>query len=249
MTIRRRTLLKTMLAGGAGVAAVKMPAVWAQTSPIKIGLLTVKSGPLAQAGSQMSQGIATFLKQRNNTLGDRAIELLTADTGGNPVGAKTKLSELVDRDNVNIILGPFAAYELLAISDYVRQRQIPVLTSATAEDITQRKVNPWIVRTSSSSAQTPHAMADYSAKELKLKRMATIANDFAFGHEQCAGFQRVFEDAGGKIVLKLWPPVVTPDFAPYVSQFSNIDGVFNGLGGGNPIRFCRLMRALERPRE
>lgn len=89
-------------------------------------------------------------------------------------------------------------------------------------------------------------MADYSAKELKLKTMATIANDFAFGHEQCAAFQRVFEEEGGKIVLKLWPPVVTPDFAPYVSQFKNtdLDGVFSGIGGGNPVRFLKTYADL-----
>ena len=151
---------------------------------------------------------------------------------------------MVERDRADIVLGPFAAFELLAISDYVREQKIPLITSATAENITQRDVNPWIVRTSSSSAQTPHAMADFSAKELKLKTMATIANDFAFGHEQCAGFQRVFEDAGGKIVAKLWPPLVTPDFVPYITQLNDIDGFFNGLGGGNPVRFLQTYASM-----
>ena len=246
MKIQRRNILKGILAGGASLAAMKMPAVQAQKSSLKIGLLTVKSGPLAQGGYQMSQGINIFLKEKNNQLGGRRIELLTADTGGNPVGAKTKLIELIERDQADIILGPFAAFELLAISDYVRDKQIPLITTATAEDVMQRKLNPWMLRTSSSSGQAPHAMADYSAKELKLKTMATIANDFAFGHEQCAAFQRVFEEEGGKIVLKLWPPVVTPDFAPYVSQFKNtdLDGVFSGIGGGNPVRFLKTYADL-----
>jgi len=44
-----------------------------------------------------------------------------------------------------------------------------------------------------------HPLADYAAKELKVvKRVITIADDFAFGHEQMAWFQRVFEDAGGR---------------------------------------------------
>jgi branched-chain amino acid transport system substrate-binding protein len=239
MKAHRRNILKGILAGGASLAAMKMPAVRAQNSSLKIGLLTVKSGPLAQGGYQMSQGIDTFLKEKNNQLGGRTIELLTADTGGNPVGAKTKLIELIDRDQVDMILGPFAAFELLAISDYVSDKKIPLITTATAEDVMQRKANPWMLRTSSSSGQAPHAMADYCAKELKLKTMATIANDFAFGYEQCAGFQRVFENEGGKIVTKLWPPVVTPDFVPYISQLKDIDGVFNGLGGGNPVRFLK----------
>ena len=46
-------------------------------------------------------------------------------------------------------------------------------------------------------------MGDYAAKELKLKRVATISDDFAFGHEQMSAFQRVFEDAGGRVVKKL----------------------------------------------
>ena len=244
MKIGRRNLLKGMLAGGANLAALGTPAVLAQAASIKIGLLSVKTGPLAQGGYQMVQGIDIFLKQNNYTLGGRKIELVTADTGGNPAVAKTKLIELVERDHADIILGPFAAFELLAISDYVRDNKIPLITTATAEDITQRQVNPWIVRTSSSSAQTPHVMADYCAKELRLKSMMTIANDFSFGHEQCAGFQRVFEDAGGKIVKKLWPPLVTPDYAPYVSQLADIDGVFNGLGGGNPVRFLQTYASM-----
>jgi branched-chain amino acid transport system substrate-binding protein len=244
MKIQRRDLLKRLLAGGVSAAALRMSAVQAQTASVKIGMLTVTSGPLAEAGYQMSQGINTFLKQKNNTLGGRKVELLIADTGGNPQGAKTKLMELVERDHSDIILGPFAAFELLAISDYVRQNQIPLITTATAEDITQRNPNPWMVRTSSSSAQTPHAMADYCVKELKLKTMATIANDFAFGHEQCAGFQHVFEDEGGKITAKLWPPLATPDYLPFISQFKDIDGIFNGLGGGNPLRFLKAYASL-----
>ncbi len=241
MTVGRRRFLRGLAAGGASLAAagLKVPAARTEPVPLKIGMLTVKSGPLAQAGYQMSQGIDVFLKEKNYRLGDRKIELVTADTGGNPAGAKTKLIELYERDRVDMILGPFAAYELLAISDYVRDNHIPLITTATAEDVTQRQANPFMLRTSSSSAQTPHAMADYCAKDLKLGRMATIANDFSFGHEQCAGFQRVFEDAGGKIVKKLWPPLVTPDFVPFISQLGDVDGIFNGLGGGNPIRFLQ----------
>jgi branched-chain amino acid transport system substrate-binding protein len=243
MKIDRRRLLRSAVAAGIGVA-LKAPAVRAQSNAIKIGLLTVTSGPLAQGGYQMNQGIEVFLKEKNHTLAGRKIELVIADTGGNPATAKTKLIEFVERDHVDMILGPFAAYELLAISDYVRDNRIPLLTTATAEDVTQRKLNPWIVRTSSSSGQIPHAMADYCAKDLHLKTMATIANDFAFGHEQCAGFLRVFEDGGGKIVKQLWPPVVTPDFVPYISLLADIDGVFNGLGGGNPIRFLQTYAGI-----
>jgi branched-chain amino acid transport system substrate-binding protein len=187
----------------------------------------------------MEQGIATFLKEKGSTLAGRKVELLVADTGGNPAGAKTKAQELIERDKVNIILGPLAAFELLAITDYVRAQETPLISLAAAEDVTQRKVNPWVIRPSATSGQCSHVMADYALNEMKLKRMATISEDFAFGHEQMAAFQRVFEDNGGKIVKKLWPPLVTPDYTPYIAQIGDVEGVFNGFAGSNPVKFMR----------
>jgi branched-chain amino acid transport system substrate-binding protein len=242
MTVKRRTVLKGMLGTTALIAA---PAVLrAQGAPFKIGLLTVKTGPLAQGGIQMEQGIATFLKEKGNALAGRKVELLVADTGGNPAGAKTKAQEVVERDNVNVILGPLAAFELLAITDYVRDKQTPLISLAAAEDVTQRKANPFVIRPSATSAQTCHVMGDYAAKDMKYKRAATISEDFAFGYEQMAGFQRVFEDNGGKVVKKLWPPLVTPDYTPYIAQIGNVDCVFNGFAGSNPVKFMRASADL-----
>ena len=62
MKIQRRTALKLMLAATSAVAA---PAVLrAQNAPFKLGLLTVKTGPLAQGGIQMEQGTMTYLKEK-----------------------------------------------------------------------------------------------------------------------------------------------------------------------------------------
>ena len=238
---RRKFMAGT--AAGAATAVIGMPAI-AQGTPFKIGLLTVKTGPLAQGGIQMEQGISTFLKQKSNTLAGRKIEFISADTGGNPAGAKTKAQELVERDKVNVILGPLAAFELLAITDYVRDNSTPLISLAAAEDVTQRKANPFIIRPSATSAQCCQPMGDYAAKELKYKRAATISEDFAFGYEQMAGFQRVFEDNGGKVVKKLWPPLVTPDYTPYIAQIGNVDVVFNGFAGSNPVKFMRAYADL-----
>jgi len=235
---------RTFLAGTAlATLPIAAPPV-AQGAPFRIGLLTVKTGPLAQGGIQMEQGIASFLKEKSNTLAGRKIELLVADTGGNPAGAKTKAQEVIERDKVNVILGPLAAFELLAITDYVRDNQTPLISLAAAEDVTQRKANPFVIRPSATSAQCCHVIADYTATELKYKRAATISEDFAFGYEQMSGFQRVFEDNGGKVVKKLWPPLVTPDYTPYIAQISNVDCVFNGFAGSNPVKFMRAYADL-----
>jgi len=167
------------------------------------------------------------------------VEFFSADTGGNPAGTKTKVQELVERDKVDTILGPLAAFELLAITDYIAQSKIPLICLAGAEDITQRRPNPYFIRTSATSGQFMHPMADYAAKELKLKRIVCVSEDFAFGHEQMGAFQQTFEAAGGKIVKKIWPPLVTPDYTPYVAQIDDCDGVCQGFAGSNPLRFMK----------
>jgi branched-chain amino acid transport system substrate-binding protein len=239
MTMHRRKVLKGIAASGASLAVLKSPYVHAQGAPFKLGLLTVKTGPLAQGGIQMEQGVMTYLKEKNSTFAGRKVELVSADTGGNPAGAKTKTQELVERDKVDAIVGPLAAFELLAISDYIAQAKTPLMSLAAAEDLTQRKPNPYFLRASATSGQAMHPMADFAAKELKLKNMITISEDFAFGHEQMGGFQQTFEDNGGKIVKKLWPPLVTPDYAPYLAQIADCDGVCQGFAGSNPLRFMK----------
>jgi branched-chain amino acid transport system substrate-binding protein len=238
MAMQRRTLLKG-LGASAALATVQAPYVHAQGASFKLGLLTVKTGPLAQGGIQMEQGTLAFLKERNYTLAGRKVDFVSADTGGNPAGAKTKAQELVEREHVDVILGPLAAFELLAITDYLAQAKTPLLSLAAAEDLTQRRPNPYFLRASATSAQAMHPMADYAAKELKLKRVMTISEDFAFGYEQMGGFQQTFEDNGGKIVKKLWPPIVTPDYTPYLAQISGCDGVCHGFAGSNPVRFMK----------
>src|SRR5205809_1470594 len=234
--LTRRTFLVS-----AALTALPVPA-FAQAKPVRMGLLTVKTGPLATGGIQMEQGTIRFLKDRNYTLAGGRAELVGGDTGGNHAGTKTKTQELVEHDNVDMTLGPLAAFELLAISDYAAQAKMPILSLAAAEDMTQRKPNPYFVRASGTSAQYLHPLADYAAKELRYKRVITIADDFAFGHEQMGGFQRVFEDAGGRVVKKLWPPLVTPDYTPYLAQISGIDAVVQGFAGSNPLKFMKQYR-------
>jgi len=189
----------------------------------------------------MEEGINLLIKEHNGMLGGRKVELTIADTAGNPAQARTKTQELVERFNVNVLIGPLAAFEALAIDDYIRSSKTPILTVAGAEDMTQRKPNPWLVRPSSTSSQPSHPMGDYAAKDLKLKRAIAIADDFAFGHENVAGFQRAFEDGGGKVVQKLFTPLNAPDYGTYVSQFKNVDCLYTGHAGSNGLKLIRQL--------
>ncbi|HEY6994468.1 MAG TPA: ABC transporter substrate-binding protein [Xanthobacteraceae bacterium] len=241
MNVHRRTVLKGALATSVLVAAPAI--VRAQSGPMKVGFLTVKTGPLASGGIQMEQGLTLYLKERNNVLAGRPVQLFTGDSAGAPAVARTKMQEFVEKDNIACLIGPLATAEALAIDDYIRDKQIPTLSVAAAEDMTQRKANPWFCRATSSSAQCSYPMGDFAAKELKYKRAAMIADDLAYGHELNAGFQRAFEDAGGKVVQKLWPPLNAPDYGSYIAQIkSNVDCLFIGFAGSNGFKFLKQYR-------
>ncbi|MET0258994.1 MAG: ABC transporter substrate-binding protein, partial [Methylobacterium sp.] len=180
----RKAVLSLALAtvlSGPGIAGAQ------DGAPVKVGFLTVKSGALAAGGRQMEEGLQLCLDEHGATMGGRKVEVVTADTAGQPALTKTKAQELVEREKVDVLIGPLAAFEALAIDDYIRQVKIPIISpSAAAEDLTQRKPNPWFVRAMGTSAQAHHPLGEYAAKDLGYRKIAIIADDFAFGHEIAA---------------------------------------------------------------
>src|SRR3954463_12747013 len=242
MSFNRRRFVQA--AGSSAVALAFSKDVFSQanSAPIRLGLMTVKTGPLASGGIDMERALVQYLKERNDTLAGRKVELLVADSGGVPAQTRTKIQELVERDRIHLMIGPLDTASALAADDYIRQAQLLTLSVAAAEDMTQRKPNPWFTRGTSTSSQSAMPLADYAAKQLKHKRMAVIADDIAYGHEMCAGFMRVFEDAGGKVVQRMFPPLTVPDYGTYLAQLkTNIDSIFLGFAGSNGFRFLRQM--------
>lgn len=207
--------------------------------PLKVGFMTVRSGALAAGGRQMEEGLQLCIDAHKGEMAGRKIQIITVDTAGQPAVTKTKAQELIERDGAQVIIGPLAAFEALAIDDYIRQTKTPIISpSAAAEDLTQRKPNPWFVRAVGTSAQAHHPLGEYAAKDLHYKRIAIIADDFAFGHEIAAGFQRTFEQNGGKVIQKLWSPLNAAEYGTYITQIDpSADAVFAAFAGGNGIKF------------
>ena len=240
MSFDRRSFLQGTAAAGLSLAAPGIIRAQGTNEPIRLGLLTVKTGPLASGGIDMEIGLKQWLAEHNNMMAGRKVELTIADTGGVPANTKTKISELYERNKIHALMGPLAAFEALAVDDYIKAQRIPTLSVAAAEDMTQRKANPWFVRATSTSSQCAHPMADYCAKIKGYKRMIVIADDIAYGHEMLAGFQRVFEENGGKIVQKLFPPLAVPDYGSFLAQLNpKVDAIFLGFAGSNGFRFIR----------
>lgn len=236
--ISRRALLKA----GAAFALLPASRALAQTESIRIGFLTVNTGPLAAGGKQQIEGANLFLKERNGVIAGRKVEIIIADTAGNPATAKVKTQELVERDKVPVMIGPLATNEALAIDGYVRQSQVPLITTTSAAtiDMKARKINPWVLHAFGTAPQVTYALGDYAFRTLGYKRAAILADDFTYGYEGAGGFQLAFEGAGGKVVQKLWPPLNTPDYGTYIAQIKqNIDALYIGFAGINGLRFLK----------
>ena len=93
--------------------------------------------PICEPG--IGARVAIRVSQRARRVGlrvdpaGRKVELIVADTAGVPATARTKAQELIEKNNVHCIIGPLAAFEALAIADYLTEKEIPTLGVAAAE--------------------------------------------------------------------------------------------------------------------
>jgi len=214
------------------------PAAAAET--IRIGYLGPLTGIFAQAGKDMLDGLKLSLEQVNYQAGARKIELFEEDTEGNTATALAKYRKLVDHDKIHVLTGVLLANVGYSLVPQIERDQLPTLFLTTPDDLTKRKIAKWILRSNFAASQIMHPLGDYAAKTLKYRRVAAIAMDNPFGHEEIGGFQRVFEDNGGKVVQKLWVPLNTLDFAPYLAQVqSDVDAICAVFVAGQAVRFVK----------
>jgi branched-chain amino acid transport system substrate-binding protein len=225
----------------AGLLLAVGVSAWAQRGPIKIGLFVPLTGPLAANGKEMADGFSLFLEEQGQRLAGREVRLTVEDTEAKPATALTKVRALVESQGVHVLVGPLSTAEAYAVLPYIEGRKIPTLSpTVAAEDLTQRRRSLYVVRTGWSAGQPAHPFGRWVYETLKYRKIAIVAQDFAFGHESSAAFQRTFEEAGGQIVQKLFAPLGTADFAPYIASLKrDVDAVYVASAGADGLRFTR----------
>src|SRR5882762_8892056 len=212
--------------------------------PIRIGFIAPLSGPNAQNGRDILNGFLLYLQEIGSRAGGRQIDVIIEDDEAIPAVGLTKTRKLVERDKVHLMAGALLSSTGYALAPYIDGMRIPMLYPVvSADDLTQRRRSKWIVRTGYSGSQPNHAFGEYAYHTLQLKKVATIALDYAFGWESVGGFQRTFEAEGGTVVQKIWCPVFVHDFAPYLAQISrDVDAVYALFLGRSALQFMRQYR-------
>ncbi len=234
-----KKLIVSLLAIVALVVTAGPGTGWAQKGPIKVGFLAPVTGGGAAVGKDMINGFTMYLEEIDYQMAGRKVELIVEDTQAQPDLALTKLRKLVESDKVHVVAGVFLASEGYALAPKVDEYRIPTLFPVvSADDLSQRKPARWVVRTGWTSSQPNQPFGEWVYKSLGYKKVVTVAMDYAFGWEQVGGFQRTFEEAGGQIIQKLWPPLGTADFGPYLAQIKReADAVFAVMVAASALRF------------
>lgn len=242
----RRKFLKTsglaVAASATGVLSAPMIANAQAGAPIRIGLMAPLSGVVASGGREIVEGFNMYWDERNKSVAGRPVEVIVEDDAGNPDSALQKARRLVEQAKVDFLFGNLLANTGLAVASYVKGNGVPYFIPViAADDLTQRDRVKNVIRVAGYSAsQMPRPLADWALKQ-GYKRIATISQDYTFGHEQCAGFAQVFSEGGGEIVAQLWNPLNTADFSPYIGQLANmkIDAIFAMELGADASRFIK----------
>jgi branched-chain amino acid transport system substrate-binding protein len=232
-------LIGTAVAVGLGLSAP------AGAEELRIGYLAPLTGGLAQTGIDMRDGFLLYLEQHGNKLGGMDVKLIIEDEQGKGDVAVTKAKKLVLQDKVHMLIGGVLAstgYALAPVSTELKTMYIPSIPAA--DDLTQRQLKnfPYLIRTSWSSSQPHHPLGQWACDQ-GYKKVVTIAADYAFGYEVVGGFQKAFEDCGGKIIQKIWPPLGAKDFGPFIPTIkADTDAVFSLMVGPMPAQFIKQMR-------
>jgi len=218
----------------------------AQAEELRLGFIAPMTGLFAQVGKDMNDGFQMYLDEHGGKLGGADVKLIVEDDQAKPDLGVTKAKKLILQDKVHMFIGGVLAstgYALAPVSTAEKTIYIPSIPAA--DDLTQREAGkyPYLIRTGWSSSQPHHALGAWACEQ-GFKKIVTVGADYAFGYEAVGGFQKAFEDCGGKVIQKIWPPLGNKDFGPFIPTIkADADGVFSLMVGPMAAQFPKQLRA------
>ncbi len=258
------------LAAGAVAASVTVAVALASGSgnqasaTIKIGVLSTCKGPFAvfwnetQAGARMpfiQRGAKLAKAGKSDSdlagfkIGGHPVKLVTGCSDASPDVAVAEARRLVEREKVNILVGPLSGDEGIAVSRYAKkQTQVTFINgTSAAQDTTLKSPAPNFFRFTTDGAQWMAGLGDYAYNTLKWRNIVTIADDYSFPYTQVAGFVAEFCALGGKVEKRIWPPLGTTDYSSYVTQIptSGVDGFLMAVNGSGTVAFAKAYEGLK----
>ena len=228
-------------------AAACLPvAAWAEDT-IKIGFPIPLSGPTAVYGKPILAGAELAVQQINAAGGvlGRKLELLSRDSKANADEAVRLARELIIKDSVDFLAGTLTSAEAPAVSTVSKENKIVFIAPTSKATILTdpQHIHPYIFRVASNTDVEGAAGSFLMAKFKDVKKVATIAPDYAYGRDSIAAFiaalKKVRPDI--EIVDQQWPKLGEPDFTAFITAMMSKkpDAIYCSLFAGDFVTFTK----------
>jgi branched-chain amino acid transport system substrate-binding protein len=207
---------------------------------ITIGLLASQTGPMTFQGTAITRGFTLALDEASNRVAGKNIKVVVEDEVVSPAIALTKTQKLVERDHVDILVGPVNSAAAGAMRDYIVQQKVPwIVPLAMPENLTLPPLaNKYTFRLQVIPSQANFPFSEWLYKKRGYRKMVGFGIDFPAGRDSVAAFKKGFEQIGGQILQEVYTPLNTPDFGPYLSQMRrDIDAVYAWYAGADAVKF------------
>src|SRR5271155_4073346 len=208
---------------------------------IKIGFPIPLSGPTAVYGEPVLKGAemaAAEINAKGGVLG-RQLEILPRDSKANADEAVRLARELIIKDNVDFLVGTLTSAEAPAVSTVAKENKIVFIAPAAKSTLLTdaAHIHPYIFRIASNTDVEGLAGAGLMAKFQDVKSVATIAPDYAYGHDSANAFIGALKKvrADIQVVDQEWPKLGEPDFTPFINAMMSKkpDAVYCSLFAGD----------------
>jgi branched-chain amino acid transport system substrate-binding protein len=223
-------------------AAVALaPLAAAAADPIKIGFPMPLSGPTAVYGVPISKGAemaVADINAKGGVLG-RKLELIPRDSKANADEAVRLAREMIIKDNVDFLSGTLTSAEAPAVSTIAKENKV-VFVAPTAKTMlltAPQNLHPYVFRIASNTLIEGRTGATLMAKWQDVKKVATIAPDYAYGRDAVSAFIEYIKKLRPdiEIVDQQWPKLGEPDFTAFITaqMGKKPDAVFCDVFGGD----------------
>jgi len=231
-----------LLARAALVTALPLSVLAQGKEPVKVGLVSSKSGVFAEQGEEVMRAVKFAIEEANSKGGvdGRKVEVQEGDDESTP-DAGRRVAEKMARDGHNLLIGAVPSSISLAIAQNLERWDAAYFIQASKSDkLTGDTCKPRSFRTNHSDAMDI-AMINEWAKKIKGNNFAVIAADYVWGRDSGESFKKAMEAQGKKVPLTLYVPMGTKDFSPYIAQLkaANVDGIWVAEIGRDAMAFVK----------
>jgi ABC-type branched-subunit amino acid transport system substrate-binding protein len=230
---RRRLLASTAWMAGAvatGVGSWVIRPSWANAAagPIKVGIATDLTGAIGYAGNADANVARMVVKDINAAGGilGRPLELHIEDTASNESVAVTNVRKLIQRDQVDVVLGGITSSMRNAIKDVIVTRGKTLYIYPQLYE--GKECTKYLFCTGPTPAQQCDTFIPWLIKNGG-KRFALPSANYVWPHVLNQYARKVIEKNGGEVIFEEYYPLDQVEYSATVNKImsNKVDVVFN----------------------